>query len=431
MDKKLKVCVITLGCKVNQYESNGMAKALEENGFLVSFKLEPADIFILNTCAVTNESEKKSRGHIAKIKKLSPDAKIYICGCAAQNNPAQFERFENVRVILGNFNKTQLVNHVIENEVNGGFKQTYINNEQSLVYDDFKFTKGERTRTVIKIQEGCNNFCSYCLIPYIRGRERSRDFESVKAEIEFHRNTKEIVFTGINLSNYGIDLKEKKSLKDVAILMRNYPEIRFRFSSLEQNVIDEEFMQILAKTPNFAPHFHLSLQSGCDKTLKDMNRKYLTEQYYSKIELIKKYFSHPAITTDIIVGFPTETEEDFDKTYEFAKKCGFSKIHIFPYSLRTGTLATRFKNIATNVKERVEKLTNLSKIMQEQFLSDCKNIVFSVIVEREKDGYYEGYTENYIKCYIKSDSFLAHNQIVKIMIDKPYKDGVIAKLLLT
>jgi len=428
MNKK-KVSIITLGCKVNQYESGQIAKKLEDNNIDVVFDLESADAYVLNTCAVTNEAEKKSRGIIAKIRKLSTTAPIFVCGCSSQNDYKKFEKFDNIKAIFGTSSKTIIADNILNffNKLN---TNCVINTEISSLYQDDYFSKGDRTRAVIKIQEGCNNFCSYCLIPYVRGRERSRQLDSIKNEIETLKNTvNEIIFTGINLSNWGKDFNNGSSLKDVAILMKNYQNIRFRFSSLEQDVITEDFLKILSETKNFAPHFHLSLQSGCDNTLKFMNRKYLSKDYYNKVSLIRKYFSNPAITTDIIVGFPTETEEDFENCYKFAKKCKFAKIHIFPYSVRSGTVASKLKNIATNVKERVQKLSMLDKEMQIEYINSCIGKTYTVIIEKLNNDFYEGHTENYIKCYIQTDNILNQNQVINVKIEKQYKDGAIATLV--
>ena len=421
-----KISILTLGCKVNQYESNAIGKELEDNDFAVVYELcEDADAFVLNTCAVTNEAEKKSRGMIAKIRKLS-SAPIYICGCSSQNNPERFKNYSNIKAIYGTSSKQELVKLILENT-----DDCIIHSEISSVYEDSYFSKGDRTRVVMKIQEGCNNFCSYCLIPYLRGRERSRNLESIKKEIQMHSKTaKEIVFTGINLSHYGHDLTPKLSLINIVQLMQEFQTIRFRFSSLEQDIITDEFLTILKQSNNFAPHFHLSLQSGCDNTLKSMNRKYLSNEYFRKVELIRKYFESPAITTDIIVGFPTETEEDFEDSYNFAKKCKFAKIHAFPYSLRSGTVAERFKNVATNVKERATKLGALDKQLQKEYIDSQVGKVFTIITETQDDGeIYVGHTENFIKCYVKSPEPLKLNEVYKVKIEKFYKDGAIASIV--
>ncbi len=423
---KRKVSIITLGCKVNQYESNSIAKALLDIGFDVSLSLCDADAYILNTCAVTNEAERKSRGMLAKIDKVNSTAPIFVCGCSAQNNADKFLSHKNVKAVYGTGAKYELVDLV-----KAFFKKpllTATHNEISTSYEDNYIAGGERTRTVIKIQDGCNNFCSYCLIPYIRGRERSRSLASVKEEVTYQAKlTKEIVFTGINLSAYGKDLEENVSLKDVALMMREFPNVRFRFSSLEQEIITEDFLKVLKDTPSFCPHFHLSLQSGCDRTLKDMHRKYTSSEYLKKIELIRKYFDNPAITTDIIVGFPTETDEDANETFEFAKKCKFAKMHIFPYSVRSGTVAAKLKNIATNVKERVKRLSDLDKQLFKEYIESNISKTMDIIVETFEDGYYIGHTKNYIKCYVEAEKPLSQNSLVNVKIVKFFKDGAIAE----
>jgi len=425
------VSIITLGCKVNQYESEGLANILKKNGVDVSLELTKADCYIINTCAVTNEAERKSRGIISKIKKLSTSAPIYLCGCSSQNNPNKFMEYENVAAVYGTSSKAEIAKLILQNkEIKDKIK--IANCDISTVYEDDFVASGDRTRTVIKIQEGCNNFCSYCLIPYLRGRERSREISSVLSEVKSQAKTSnEITFTGINLSAYGADLSPKKSLKDIAILMCDYPNVRFKFSSLEQNIIDEDFIKTLKETENFAPHFHLSLQSGCDKTLKAMNRKYSSKDYFEKVCLIRKYFPLASITTDIIVGFPTETEEDFEACYNFAKKCKFSKMHIFPFSARSGTAAERMKNVATNVKKRATKLSLLDEKMHGEYIKLCKDNVFTCIIEQKKLGsdYYEGHIENYIKCYIKSAENLSPNTKLRVKIIKQYLDGALAEIV--
>lgn len=412
---------------MNQYESNAIGKQLEDAGFEVVHSLEPADIYIVNTCAVTNEAEKKSRGVIAKIKKISNIADIYICGCSSQNDHSKFENYQNIKAIYGTSSKLNIAKHIIENNL----KSVIVDCNISSTFQDMGIAKGDRTRVVIKIQEGCNNFCSYCLIPYLRGRERSRTLDSIVKELDIHtKSCKEVVFTGINLSNYGKEFNNNTTLLTIAQLMKEkYPQTRFRFSSLEQDIISEEFLTILSKCENFAPHFHLSLQSGCDKTLKFMNRKYTTDDFYNKITLIRKHFNNPAITTDVIVGFPTETEEDFEQTYSFVKKCAFAKTHIFPYSKRTGTLASKMKNVATNVKERAKKLGELDNILHKNYIISCQNKDYTAIVEVENEEFYEAHTENYIKCYIDKNIPLKQNQEIRIQILQPYKDGALVKII--
>ena len=345
-----KVSIITLGCKVNQVESEMIAEKLEEFGFDVTMGLNNSDIFVINTCAVTNEAERKSRNIVAKILKINPNPKIYVCGCSAENNPENFtQKGEIIKKVIGTKNKIQLVN-IIKN--NSPIKSNNNATEVKRVTN--------RTRAVLWVQNGCNNFCTYCIIPYLRGREVSFPINKIKSEAnKLCKLSKEIVIAGINLSSYGKDIKGSDGLIEIARLFKN-KENRFRFSSLEVNVISDEFLKELSTFDNFCDQFHLSLQSGSNNTLKAMNRHYTKEQYFDKVKLIRKYFPNAAITTDIIIGFPTETEDDFNESLEFVKQVNFSEIHIFPYSKRKGTVAEKFKNIATNVPERVSKMTKIA-----------------------------------------------------------------------
>lgn len=417
------VSIITLGCKVNQYESLGVADKLIKKGYKVNIGLEKADIFVLNTCAVTNESERKSRGLIAKVKKLNPNAKIYVCGCASQNNPQQFLERDGVCGILGTADKTKIVDIIENNE-----KDTFVFTGVGTAYDEVYAPIKNRTRCYIKIQDGCNNFCTYCLIPYLRGRERSRSLESIAAEIDaVEKETKEVILTGINMSGYGSDWSYKKTLSDVVKLFIGR-KVRFRISSLEAKIITPDFLQILSNIPNFCPHFHLSMQSGCDKTLRDMNRHYTSAEFLEKVKLIREFFPNAGITTDCIVGFPTETDEDFEKTMETVKAAAFSEMHIFPFSPRNGTVALRFKNVAKNIPYRIKKLTDLATQMKSEFIKNNHGLIHELLVEEQVGGYFVGHTKNYIKCYIKADSSLKENTIVSVKVQEEYEDGAKAIL---
>ena len=306
----MKVVVYNLGCKVNKYECDSMVKALRLKQYEVSENLEYADIYILNTCAVTNEAERKSRQCVERCLKYNKDAKIFVCGCASENNPEQFIKKDNVQYVIGSANKMSLIDSF---ELEGISKQTLPKDYE----DDFSPII-DRTRAFLKIQDGCNRFCSYCLIPYVRGRSRSRSIDSVVKECEeVAKTTKEMVITGIDVSMYGLDI----GTNIVELLNRlTHIDCRIRFGSLECSIITNEFLQACSKLKNFCPQFHLSLQSGDDEVLKRMNRKYTTKEYLEKVHLIRSYFSDAAITTDLIVAFPTETEEQFENTLNFIKE---------------------------------------------------------------------------------------------------------------
>ncbi len=414
-----KVSIVTLGCKVNQVESEMVAEELDKKGYEVSMGLNPADVYIINTCAVTNEAERKSRNIITKLLKLNQNASIYVCGCASQNNAENFKKSPNVKDVIGNYNKEELVSSILKNDP---IKVTKV-----IAKEPQRITP--RTRAILWAQNGCNNFCTYCIIPYLRGRERSFPLEDLERQVrKLEKIANEIVVTGINLSSYGKDFEKSDGLIEVARLFRNSPS-RFRFSSLEVNVITDAFLAELATFENFCDQFHLSLQSGSNNTLKSMNRHYTKEQYLEKVQMIRKYFPNAGITTDIIIGFPTETEEDFNESYEFVKQVNFFEMHVFPYSKRNGTVAEKFKNIATNVAERVKKMTENALFMKEQFLKKNMGMIHEVIIETKKEDYYLAHTKNYILCYIKSDKELEANSKQNVKILEPFKDGTLAEIV--
>lgn len=420
----MKYCIYTLGCKVNYYESESVLNSLKEFGE-VTTELEFADVYILNTCAVTNEAEHKSRGVIAKINKLNPNAKIYVMGCSAELHKDAFLTKPNVVAVLGTENKQKIVDIITKNWVGDHAEApatTYLDNAK---------VSGERIRTFIKIQDGCNNFCTYCIIPYTRGRERSRELKSIENELkEVSKNSKEVVLVGINIAGYGKDLHPQKTLVDVVNLFKNYPEIRLRFSSFEMGVLTDELLKVLAEMPNFCPFFHLALQSGDDKTLKKMNRKYGTEEYFEALQKIKRYFPNATISTDIIVGFPTETEEDFNNSLNFVKKCNFAFMHIFPYSKRNGTVAEKWGILNGEVvRKRVSQMTELANIKKQEFLAQNIGKTEEVLIENYQKGYLKGFTKGYLKCYIKSEEKSLINQVVKVKITNIFGDGVTAELI--
>lgn len=409
----MKVAVLTLGCKVNKYESDALIFELKSRGIDATDNLEEADAYIINTCAVTNEAERKSRQMIERARKFNPNAEIYVMGCASQNRPVQFED-RNVKMIIGTAGKKKIVDEL-------SHSGTHLF-ELPTAYEDDLFSAQSLTRAFIKIQDGCDHFCSYCIIPYLRGRSRSRSLESIVSEVEkLPDDVKEVVLVGIDVSDFKID--GKKGLGKLLQTLDKYGK-RLRLSSMEDSLIDEEFLKVLSTLKNFCPHFHLSLQSGCDNVLKKMNRHYTTDEFAGSVALIRKYFPLAGITTDIIVGFPTETEEDFEETLKFVERVKFSQLHIFPYSKRDGTAASKlYKDLSGKVKnERVKRLEELGDRLKTEFLRENKT--GKVLIEAKNGDYFDGYTENYIKCYVSGD--LKVGEIVDVQIEKPFKDGVLA-----
>ena len=409
----MKVVVFTLGCKVNSCESQALLKGFLDLGYEVSEELCYADVYVINTCAVTKEAEKKSRQAVARVKKQNPNAKIIVTGCASERDPQSFESKDGVYLVTGTSCKEKILSLINE----GGTKIS----EPETFYHELPMPKTTKARAYIKVQDGCNNFCSYCIIPYLRGRSRSRNPQSVRSEIEA-LSPLEAVITAINLSAYnfeGVDICGLISaLKGL--------NTRIRLGSLEENVITDKFLLELSKLNDFAPHFHLSLQSGSDNTLKAMRRKYDTKSFLLGVELIRKYFKNPGITTDVIVGYPTETDQDFEDSLEFVKKVKFSDVHVFTYSPREGTVSYKLKDLPHDIKKsRTERLLALKEELKSNFISDNLNLTHDVIIEEFEDGYSVGYTANYIKVYI--------NDKVKegkytVTLEKPFKDGALAKI---
>lgn len=412
----MKISVLTLGCKVNKYESDALIFELKNRGFDANDKLEFADAYIINTCAVTNEAEKKSRQMIERAKKFNQNAKVFVMGCASQNRVNQFEE-KGVNFVIGTAGKKKLLDEL----ENLGSKLFDLPTQ----YEDDLYSAQTLSRAFIKIQDGCNNFCSYCIIPYLRGRSRSRSLESIVNEVKkLPEYVNEIVLVGIDVSSFEIDGK-----KGLATLLEKLDCFgkRLRLSSMEDNLVDEEFLQRLKNLKNFCPHFHLSLQSGSDGVLKKMNRKYTTSQFLESVNLIRKYFPLAGITTDVIVGFPTETDEQFEETLKFVQEVKFSQLHIFPYSQRNGTVASKlYKDLPGQVKTvRLKRLEEIGNKMKTDFISENK--IGKVLIEEENNGLFEGYTENYIKCYCKGVAKVG--DVVDVEILKIYKQGCLCQIL--
>ncbi len=409
----MKASVITLGCKVNEYESQSILNQLKSVGYEITEGLVEADVYIINTCAVTNIAERKSRQTLSKIEKLNNEAKIIVCGCAVQNNPSQFLTNKNVIALVGNAGKDEILKFIeSENKV--------LPEIDHKCYKNMARPIETRTRQFIKIQDGCDFFCSYCLIPYVRGRSRSRDLTDILEEIK-ETKANEIVLTGINMSDYRIngDVALKTLVREVDKLNK-----RFRISSIECLALDDEMLDILASSKNFCPHFHLSLQSASNETLKRMNRHYTIEQFKDIVKKIKNKFNKPHIATDIIVGFKGETEEEFNDTIKNVKEIEFSSMHIFPYSERSGTVASKLTGVVDKctVKQREKVLQELNKQFREKFISENINTQHQVLIE-EFDGKYSlGYTENYIYTYIEGK----HNigEVISVKLKEKYLNGV-------
>ena len=410
----MKAVVFTLGCKVNECESESLVSGLKARGFEVSDKLEYADLYIVNTCAVTKEAEKKSRQTASRIKRLNPDAKIIFTGCAAEKNYKAFADKSSAYLVTGVFNKNAILTALDKSGVMVA--------EQNAVYEELPLPTSLKTRAFIKVQDGCDSFCTYCIIPHLRGRSRSRNPESVVKEIET-LSPAEAIITGINLSDYRY---ENLGLTDL-IKALGTVNSRIRLGSLEVRVISDEFLQALGGLKDFAPHFHLSLQSGSDAVLKKMNRKYTRAEFIEKVNLIRKYFPLAGITTDIIAGFPTETEEDFAETLSLIKEVTFSDIHPFIFSPREGTPAYKMQDLPFAIKkQRLDKLLAVKAALKDEFATLMQGKVVRFLPEEYKNGYTEGYSGNYLRLYVKGE--IPTGKIIEVTVTAPYLDGAIAEI---
>lgn len=429
-----KVAFITLGCKVNQYETNAMAQEFIRNNYTVVEHNEVADIYIVNTCTVTNMSDRKSRQMLRKVKEENPHAIIIACGCYAQVAKSELEKIEEIDIVLGNNEKKKIVEYT-EEFIKNKNKKIHIEDvmykKEFVDFGDVTYT--EKTRAVIKVQDGCDRFCSYCIIPYARGRVRSRKPESVISEIEkiAKEGIKEVVITGIHVASYGKDFKEDYKLIDLLEEINKINGIkRIRLGSIEPLLITEEFVKRLKKLEKICHHFHLSLQSGYDETLKRMNRRYTTEQFRTIVKRLREAYNDAILTTDIIVGFPEETDEEFNKTYEFLKEINFYKMHVFKYSQRKGTKAAAMKKqIDGNIKEKRSKaLIQLSNENEKKYNESYIGKIVEVLFEEKKDDLYQGHTQNYILVKCKTDNDISE-KICKVKCKRIEKGCIIAELL--
>ena len=418
-----KAASFALGCKVNQYESEAIAELFAEKGYEIVGIDEEADVYVINTCTVTNFGDKKSRQLIRKVKRQNENAIVAVVGCYAQTAPKELMEIAGVNLVIGTKDRAQIVEMVEQYDRANGVENHVSDIMKERVFEPLSIQKlANRTRAYLKIQDGCSQYCSYCIIPYARGPIRSREPQEVVVEVKrlAENGFKEVVLTGIHVASYGKDRKDT-SLLDILKQVHEVEGIeRIRFSSIEPNVVTEEFAQTMAALPKVCDHFHLSLQSGCDKTLKEMNRKYDTEKYRQAAATLRKYLPKVALTTDIIVGFPGETEEDFRESYAFAEEIGFAKIHVFPYSPKRGTPAAARKDQLLNAvkAERSHTLIQLSDKMAAEFLADAVGTDAEVLYERAVgEGIYEGHTTNYMKVHGRSETDLT-NRIAKTHITR-------------
>lgn len=424
-----------LGCKVNAYETEAMRQSLEENGYrIVSFN-EKADIYIVNTCTVTNIADRKSRQMLHRAKKLNPAAVVVAVGCYVQAAGENLKEDEAIDIIIGNNNKSDIVS-ILNTYFEADSCSVFIKDiSKGSRYDEMEMsTPGEHTRAFVKIQDGCNQFCTYCIIPYARGRIRSRSLKDIRNEIPKLAacGYKEIVLTGIHLSSYGRDMKDTEvSLIDAIREVCSVEGVeRVRLGSLEPGIITEEFLMELKKLHKFCPHFHLSLQSGCEATLKRMNRHYTPEEYIERCRLIRQCFHKPAITTDVIVGFPEETEEEFLQTERFLEQVEFAEMHIFKYSKRAGTMAAKMKGqVPGQVKAvRSDELIALGARLRDKyvrgFIGMEKEVLLEEEVEYEGELYLTGHTKEYVRVYVKGDSSMI-NTIVNAKIRNKIKNEIL------
>ena len=420
------VGILTLGCKVNTYESEYIMNLLKDNGYIIKDFQELCDIYIINTCTVTNQSDSKSKKMIRQAIRRNPDACIVAMGCFIQANPEYYE--DGIDILIGNKDKSNIISILNEYfKTKETIKKQYIGRIKEFEDMYIKDFPG-RTRAFVKIQDGCDNFCSYCIIPFVRGKCRSKNEDEVVEEVTdlVNKGYKEIVLTGIHTGSYGVDLET-----NFAHLLKRLVKIkgllRLRISSIETTELNEEVLNILEKEKVLVDHLHIPIQAGSDEILKKMNRKYNLDYFFQKIEQIRKIRPNISITTDLIVGFPGESEELFEKTIETCKKIKFSKIHVLPYSERKGTASSRMDNKVDNKikKERAKKLIEVSKELEINYMNNFINQTVEVLIEEHKDGYSIGHTGNYLHVKIKKKYL--QNEIVKvklIKIDYPYIIGI-------
>ena len=430
------VAIHSLGCKVNSYEAESMEQLLKQAGYtIVPFDENiTADIYIINTCSVTNIADRKSRQMLHKSKKINPDAIVVAAGCYVNADTKKAAEDNAVDIVLGNNCKINIVEALENYYKDKNNSEMVVDFKEKQEYEELKLDEvSTHTRAYIKIQDGCNQFCSYCIIPYTRGRIRSRDIDEIEEEVTklVSKGFKEVVLTGIHLTSYGVD-NNKGSLLEVIMRLDKIEGLqRIRLGSLEPRVITEEFAKTLSSSKKICPHFHLSLQSGCDTVLKRMNRKYTTQEYYDKCCILRKYFNNPAITTDVIVGFPQETEEEFEATKVFLEKVHFYEMHIFKYSRRKGTVADRMEGQVDEKRSAIllELENKMSKEYRQQHIGKTEEVLIEEIVSENGKDYLMGFTPDYIRVKIACDTALDNseyiNTIKKVYMKELSDDGIV------
>ena len=417
-----KVAFYTLGCKVNQYEKEAMLELFEKEGYEKAETEDYADVYVINTCTVTHMSDRKSRQYIRRMKKKNPDAIIAVVGCYSQVSPEEILSIDEVNLVMGTNDRKKIVEEV--KKIDASRKVSTVDDIMKVkAFEEIEINKTNgKTRAFMKIQDGCDRYCSYCIIPYARGRVRSRDLESIVKEVEnlASNGYKEVVLTGIHVASYGKDIKDSDiKLLDVIKQINDIEGIeRIRLSSVEPILFTDEFVEAVSTMDKVCPHYHLSLQSGCDETLKRMKRRYTTEEYKAIVDRLRAAIPNVSITTDVIVGFPGETNEEFDKTYEFLKDIELTHMHVFKYSPRKGTPAATMENqVDPSTKhDRSEKLLQLNEENFNKFGQKMLDKEFNVLFEQKVgDNKYEGLTENYVKVIVESDNDISE-QILKVKI---------------
>ena len=422
----MRIAFYTLGCKTNQYETQAMEQLLEKAGYEIGSFEETNDAYVINTCSVTAIADKKNRAMIRRCRREHPGALIGVCGCYTQHDP---ETVRSLGVdVLGGSGGRQVFLEDLTAALEGKAHTDHLDN--ALGRREFEILPPggleERTRAMLKVQDGCVNFCTYCIIPYARGPVRSLPMDKAAEQVRDLRaqGYREIVVTGIEISSYGHDLKDGTTLIDLLeLIAREGGEMRIRLGSLEPRTVTREFCERAKKLPTLCPHFHLSMQSGCDATLKRMNRKYDTARYYESVELLREYFDDPAITTDLITGFPEETEEEFGETLAFIEKCGFAAMHIFPYSIRPGTKAAAMAQVDMSVREeRAARAAAVAERMHQGYLARCVGKTFPVLFEQDRGEGSVGHAPNYMPVTVDVKGL--HNTVQNVRITAVDGDGL-------